>query len=346
VNPAAQIAPTDVPLAVVIPAFRRRHLRETLASFAAQTDRRFHLYVADDGSPESLAEVVEPFHAALALTYRRFDDNLGIPGLVRHWQRAIALTREPWLWLFSDDDVAAPDCVAAVLRQLGEQPPPLLRFDVEFIDDASRPLRREAPFPDRLAAVDYARRLLERRRDPCMIQNVVFSRAAYEAGGGFTPTIGGYCADYATWPRFARGGGIRRLRGGGVRFRYHDDSVGAHVGFYGDRRTAVESYRDTLRALRLVAGPAEAARADWRRAELGWFAHWFRYLPRPLRPDERIFVAAVMAELWPRHSWARLWHFESNYVRVRVREVARRHPRLDALRAWIARRSGRRGSTP
>jgi glycosyltransferase involved in cell wall biosynthesis len=39
-------------LAIIVPAFRVRFLERTLQSLAAQTDRRFRVYVGDDASPE------------------------------------------------------------------------------------------------------------------------------------------------------------------------------------------------------------------------------------------------------------------------------------------------------
>ena len=112
----------DERLAVIIPAFKGRHLAATLASFAAQTDRRFRVYVADDGSPEELAPIVAPFRAQLDLVYHRFPENLGRTSLAGHWHRAMALSRERWVWLFSDDDLVSPDSVAAFWAERARRP--------------------------------------------------------------------------------------------------------------------------------------------------------------------------------------------------------------------------------
>jgi glycosyltransferase involved in cell wall biosynthesis len=327
-------------LAIVIPAFRQTYLAETLASIAAQTDRRFHVYVADDGSPEPLEKIVAPFRSQFNLTYRRFDDNLAIPGLTRHWHRAIALSGEPWIWLFSDDDLMTPDCVAAIHRQLALAPEAtsLLRFDVDFIDERSAFLHSEASFPPALSAKEYAFHLLAHPKQPCMIQNIVFPRSVYVAEHGFASTIGGYSTDSATWPRFARSGGVRRLPSGKVRFRYHGASVGARIAFYDSgRRDAMEAYRLSIRAMRSVATEAEFARPEWLRAELTWFAHWFRYLPRPLRADERKFLATVMADLWPRHGWLRRWYFWRNYSHLLLRQAVHRSRWLSSLHRRLVR---------
>lgn len=323
-NGAAAPAPW---LAVVIPAYRRRYLGETLASLAAQTERGFRVYVADDGSPENLEEVAAGFAGRLDLVYRRFPDNCGIAGLVRHWERALALTSEPWLWLFSDDDRAAPDSVAALRADLARAPESraLRRLDLEFVDAAGRRLRREQPFPAELGGEDFAYRLLRRFHERCIVQNIVFPREVWVAEGGFSETVGGYCADYATWPRFARAGGVRRVRGGGVQFRDHAESVGMFVAFRSERRAdAIRAYATVLRSMRKAVPAAVADTPRWRAAEMAWFGAWFRYLPRLLTREERGVVAGLAGELWPEQPWRWRARFWRNYAIMVLRDAARR----------------------
>ena len=45
-------------LAIVIPAYKRDFLAETLQSLVNQTNQHFHLYIGDDHSPYNLKEVV------------------------------------------------------------------------------------------------------------------------------------------------------------------------------------------------------------------------------------------------------------------------------------------------
>ena len=43
------------------------------------------------------------------IVYRRFDTNLGGVDLPGHWDRCIALAKEPVVWFFSDDDLMPQD---------------------------------------------------------------------------------------------------------------------------------------------------------------------------------------------------------------------------------------------
>jgi glycosyltransferase involved in cell wall biosynthesis len=137
-------------LAIIIPTYRVRFLERTLSSLAAQTDRRFHIYVGDDASPEAIEPIVKKFQARLPLTYHRFSENLGGRSLTQQWSRCIALSTEPWVWLFSDDDVMEPDCVASFYRTLAATHGGfnVYRFNTLVIDEDDQPLRLNPPHPE------------------------------------------------------------------------------------------------------------------------------------------------------------------------------------------------------
>lgn len=44
-------------LAIVMPAYKARFLRQALESIAQQTDKRFTVYVGDDASPDDIKEI-------------------------------------------------------------------------------------------------------------------------------------------------------------------------------------------------------------------------------------------------------------------------------------------------
>ncbi len=105
-------------LAIVIPAYKTKFLRAALQSIAAQTDQRFQVYVGDDASPEPVETIVREFSGKISVRYQRFNENLGKKSLVGQWQRCLKLANEPWLWLFSDDDLMDAGCVAAFYAEL------------------------------------------------------------------------------------------------------------------------------------------------------------------------------------------------------------------------------------
>ena len=92
-------------IAIVIPAYKCRFLRQTLDSIVVQTCRSFTVYIGDDASPQNLKEIVSDYADKMNIVYRRFDTNLGGVDLPGHWDRCIALAKEPVVWFFSDDDL-------------------------------------------------------------------------------------------------------------------------------------------------------------------------------------------------------------------------------------------------
>ena len=106
-------------LAIIIPAYKATFLSAALESIAAQICKDFTLYVGDDCSPEPIGDIVEQYRDRIELVYLRFNTNLGGKDLVAQWERCIAMSQdEPYIWLFSDDDVMEPSCVELLLKTI------------------------------------------------------------------------------------------------------------------------------------------------------------------------------------------------------------------------------------
>lgn len=212
-------------LAIIIPACRLRYLGDALRSVAAQTDRRFCVYVGDDGSAEPLQAVVEAFRSRMDIHYTRFDSNLGRTNLVAHWHRCIALSKdEPWLWLFSDDDVMEPECVARFHDAIERRTSPhveLFRFQIDQINEHSARSARWADHPAYETANDFLRALLSDQKRAFKAQEHIFSRRIYETAGGFVDFPKAIYSDHATWLCFSATGGVCTLSGPRVLWRSH-----------------------------------------------------------------------------------------------------------------------------
>jgi len=323
-------------LAIIVPAYRARHLGRTLESLAQQTDVRFRVYVADDGSPEDIAGIVAPFRERLALVYHRFPDNCGGSSLVGHWHRSIALSREPWVWLFADDDEMEPGCVAAFHAARAEargRAVDLFRFNLDLIDDAGRVYRRPTPHPDYEDAMAAATAIVGEHQREWRVSNHVFARDIYEARGGFPEFPLAFFSDYAAWIEFATPRGVRTIAGPRVRWRQHTRGVSS--GFGRHRRAAL------LEGLPVYAGwlerygrrldPAERARfAPPARAHV---FHFVGLLEPALNHAERRRLLAGLQRAWDRPAW-RDW---IDLARAVAKSCLRRKPGFGALARWRLR---------
>ena len=105
-------------LAIIIPAYKPRFLRETLDSIAKQNNHDFTVYIGDDASPYQLDTIVDHYKNRFDIIYHRFEQNMGKKDLPGHWERCILLSEEEFIWLFSDDDLMPFDGVARVIQAL------------------------------------------------------------------------------------------------------------------------------------------------------------------------------------------------------------------------------------
>ena len=336
----------DRRLAVVIPAWRVRHFAAALGSLRAQTDRRFRVYIGDDAGPDDLRALAAEAARDLDLVYHRFPANLGSTDLVAHWHRCIALTGdEPWLWLFSDDDLADPDCVAAFHHHLdaGEDPARLLRFDLAVIDDAGAVIEIPEAHPEHETAPELMAAMLSPTRRKWRAPDHVFARSIYDEAGGFVPLPRALCSDTATWIRFARPGGVRQLRGPRVRWRQHP--AGLSSGHRASSRDDARFAANRAAWLRAIAGFCA-----WCRTELRHYPVDTRAALAPLIPA---FHRRILHRLDPPLSWrelpavaaqaapvvggrARAWWLVS---RLTLRVNARRLPGLQTLARHRLRRA-------
>ena len=99
-------------LAIIIPYYKLTFFEETLQSLACQTDKRFKVYIGNDASPESPADLLEKYQGKFDFDYHQFETNLGSISLTQQWERCIALTgKEEWIMILGDDDYLSDNLV-------------------------------------------------------------------------------------------------------------------------------------------------------------------------------------------------------------------------------------------
>jgi glycosyltransferase involved in cell wall biosynthesis len=286
-------------LAIVIPAYKPTFFGAALESLVAQTDRRFRVYVGDDAGPPGIREICAAHSGrGLDLAYHRFDENLGGRSLTAHWNRCVGLTSEPWVWLFADDDVLEPECVARFHATVEQgAPEEILRFDTTVIGARGQVLAENPPHPPLESGVDFIHARLRGERNSYVVE-YVFRREAFDRAGGFPDYPLAWCADDAAWFLFSRGGSIRTLSGAKVRWR----ASGLNI-TDAKRRNQRDKLRAAARFLRFVhevVRPSDASdRTDaaWADAAERWYVGQIRYL-MPIGPRLWGDVVRDSAEVW------------------------------------------------
>lgn len=214
-------------LAIVIPAYKVTFLSEVLDSIAAQTCQDFTLYVGDDCSPSDIKSVVDGYRDSVNLVYQRFEENLGGHDLVAQWERCIAMSNdEPYIWLFSDDDVMEPNCVEELLKKIDETKSSydLYHFDIDIVDEFGRQIGRQPDFPSVISSYDYYKGKSSDKYASYAVE-FVFSRRIYNHCNGFKSFDLAWGSDVATWCMFSKNKGICSIRNARVHWRQSSENI-------------------------------------------------------------------------------------------------------------------------
>jgi len=221
---------TDQMLAIIVPAYSSQYLAAALESIVSQTDQRFNLYVFDDASPHPIAKVVSEFGSKRPILFHRFEENLGGKSLVAHFHRCIARTTEPWICVFSDDDLMDPACVASFLNELinSSGNHDLYRFNTRSIDVVGRVMSESEPHPALETGGDFLCARLQDRRTSTM-QELVFARETYLKVGGIPDFPLAWASDDAFIARMGAQQPIKTISGPRVSWRQSGVSISTNL---------------------------------------------------------------------------------------------------------------------
>lgn len=222
----------NYPLAIVIPAYKPTFLREVLDSIATQNCRQFRLYIGDDAGPGKIADIVHEFSGKLPITYHRFERNLGGRSLVKHWKRCISMSNEPWVWLFSDDDLMDSGCVEKFLLELKvtDGRHDLYRFNTFSINGEGQLLSENPPHPQNETGADFLVARLRGGRTSTA-QELIFSRTAWDSVDGFPDFPMGWASDDAFIATLGSQKPIRVVPGARVRWRLSGRNISTDNSF-------------------------------------------------------------------------------------------------------------------
>lgn len=311
-------------LAIVIPAYKARYLPEALQSIAGQTDRRFQVYVGDDCSPEPLADIVKQFTGSLPVRYHRFEANLGGKSLVKQWERCVHLTTEPWIWLFGDDDFMDKNCVAAFYAERQRhQESEVYRFNTIWVDGSSRPQSTSPVHPVEETGADFLRARLAGTRNSTL-QEIIFSRLAWENGGGIPDFPLAWCSDDAFIAQLGRRHRIRTITGPHVYWRLSDLNISNSRSTASTRQKISASNAFTRWVAAYFSGQPETARQQAAHLTERWFMNYLSSCWRFIGPGTAMELEKLAREVW-RHppGWGLLKSQELNlrllYAKIRGR---------------------------
>ena len=186
----------------ILPAYKRRFLKEAIDSILAQTCRDLELVVVDDCSPENLKEVIDEFHDD-RLSYHRNETNIGGKDLVAAWNHAMTYATGEWCVLASDDDVYRPEYLEEMIRFTKKYP----EVDIVHcrncnIDSGGKVVNIGCPRAEFESGIQmlYSSSVLRIHQ---RMADLMFRRSAYEKMGGFPQYPLAWYTDHAFAIRLA-----------------------------------------------------------------------------------------------------------------------------------------------
>ena len=214
-------------LAIIIPAYKSTFLGDTIKSITNQTSHNFTLYIGDDGSPFPIKDIVDVYKDSINIIYRRFEDNIGKTDLVSHWERCVKMTNnEPYIWLFSDDDIMEPDCVERFYEHLAltKSSYDIYHFNVKVIDEMNEVVRTPPFYPQNLDSFTYYKMKMMARLSSLVVENI-FSRDIYDQCNGFQNFDLAWGSDTATWVKFSSRKGFYTINDSFVLWRSSSQNI-------------------------------------------------------------------------------------------------------------------------
>ncbi len=243
----------------ILPAYKRRFLKEAIDSIIAQTCRDFELVVVDDKSPEALYEVLreypwEPSYEVLAeggkkwsvdgipVRYYQNGKNIGGKDIVAAWNHAMEYATGEWCVLASDDDVYMPGFLAEMLG-LAEKYPgcDLFHCRVAVVDCDDEMFKIWPQWPEFQSMIQfaYAKKVLSWAS---CAPDYMFRRKAIDSVGGFISFPQAILSDDATWLSLAKNG-VGCSSSILLHWRESGENISSRTNNYQQKISAIEAFR-------------------------------------------------------------------------------------------------------
>lgn len=235
-------------LAIIIPFYKLSFFRENLESLAAQTDKRFHVYIGNDASPEDPEELLKEFNGKFNFTYKRFNENLGGTSLTKQWERCIAMMQdEEWFMILGDDDYLHPDAVNGFYQTLKiNDNRKVLRYAVQVINERDGTNSDDIKYIDEESSAEFIVKRVKGLVRSSLSEYVFKTSCFHQYGIDSYPNA--FYSDNMMVLRYSEFGPIKNIENGNVKIRVsninitgnkenHQDLVDAGYFFYTDLLT-------------------------------------------------------------------------------------------------------------
>lgn len=189
----------------VLPVYKGKYLRQSIASILAQRYQDFELIIVNDCSPDNVKSIVCSFIDS-RISYYENVENRGAIDLVGHWNNCIEKAIGKYIILASDDDIYHEDFLVEMLSLTTKYPQvDLFHCRIMYIDDDDNIIQLSQPACEFETCADFVfQRLFWNRKQAA--QEFMFTKDVWKKKGGFVNFPFAWYSDDATWNTFAVNG--------------------------------------------------------------------------------------------------------------------------------------------
>lgn len=143
-------------LTIVITYYNIQYFEQTLGALAAQTDKRFVVFVGNDASPDDPSALLEQYKDKLNIKYLPFSQNLGGTDLTLQWKRCLDYVDTEWFMILGDDDMLSPGAISGFYETIQEAPEArVLRYDMTIVDGNNHPQSGMISYKELVSATEF-----------------------------------------------------------------------------------------------------------------------------------------------------------------------------------------------
>lgn len=195
----------NIKFSIVMPAYKKRFLKESISSILAQTYQNFEFIIVNDASPDNIKEVVDSFHDS-RIQFKINRSNIGGRNLVENWNHCIQFAHYDYIILATDDDIFESTYLQDAIVLLSKYPEVnILRTGVRLVDESGNIRDYEYPLKEYMTCKEFTLLWSKGGLHSC-ISNYIFKRKELMNNGGFIDFPHAHYSDDATILAMSRNG--------------------------------------------------------------------------------------------------------------------------------------------
>ena len=214
----------DIKFSILIPAFKKKFLKECIDSILIQTYKNFEIIIVNDASPENIDDLILKY-SDQRIHYYKNKVGYGAYNVVDNWNKCLSYSSGDFVICIGDDDKLLPECLMTYYTMIRTH----LHTDVfhirtEIIDENSKVIDLQEGRSEMESVMSFMWHEFKGLRTQ-YIGDFLFRRSALDDIGGFIKLPYAWCSDRLSVLSVAENAGIVNCDKFGFLYRRNKYSI-------------------------------------------------------------------------------------------------------------------------